>query len=60
MGMIFGNDKVKLLIVILLVTIVLLAVTILAKLNVWVTITVGIAAFIEIILIALYGYDDDE
>jgi len=58
--MIFGNDKVKLLLVVLLAAVVLLAVTILAKLNLWVTVAVGVAAFFVIILIALYGYGDED
>jgi len=58
--MIFGNDKIKLLIVILLASIAVLAVTIIAKLNIWITVAVGVWTFFVIILIALYGYDGEE
>ena len=58
--MIFGNDKIKLLIVILLASVVIFAASILAGLNVWITIAIGVWLFFVIILIAMYGYGDEE
>ena len=58
--MIFGNDKIKLLIFILLISVIIFAATILAKVNVWITIAVGVFMFVVILLIALYGYEDEK
>ena len=59
-SMIFGNDKLKLLLVVLLAAVALMAVTIVAKLNLWVTVAVGVVVFFAIILVALYGYGDED
>jgi hypothetical protein len=59
-GMKIGMERNKLLIVILLISILLLAVSILASLNVWIIIVIGIFTFFVILLIALYGYEDNE
>ncbi|MCL2786377.1 MAG: hypothetical protein FWD81_04065 [Methanomassiliicoccaceae archaeon] len=58
--MIFGNDRVKLLIVLLLISVAVLAVTIIADLNIWVTIAAGVFAFFMILMIALYGYESED
>ena len=58
--MIFGNDKIKLLIVILLISVAVFAATVIAKLNVWITIAAGVWTFIVIIMIALYGYGEED
>jgi hypothetical protein len=58
--MIFGNDRVKLLFFILLVSIVIFAASILAQLNVTITIIIGIWLFILIIAIVMYGFEDEE
>ena len=56
----FGSDRVKLLIVILLVSIVIFATSILVRMNLMITIFIGIWLFVLIIGIAMYGFEDDE
>ena len=58
--MIFGNDRMKLAVFILLISLVVFAASILAHLNVIITIIIGIWLFILIIGIAMYGFDDEE
>jgi hypothetical protein len=58
--MIFGNDRVKLLIFILLISIVIFAASILANINVFVTILIGIWLIILIVAIVMYGFEDEE
>ena len=57
--MIFGKDRIKLLIFVLLISVALFAVSILLKANLWITIALGVAFFMTILLIALYGYEDE-
>jgi hypothetical protein len=56
----FGNDKVKLLIVILLISLAIFAVSIILDLNILIIIAVGVVMFFVILLIALYGYENEE
>ena len=56
----FGNDIVKLLIVVLLISVAVFAVTIIADLTLWAVIITGVWIFIVILLIALYGYWDED
>jgi len=58
--MIFGNDRVKLMIFILLISIIIFAATILAGINVLVTIIVGIIMLLLIIAIVMYGFEDEK
>ena len=58
--MIFGNDRMKLAVFILLISIVVFAASILAHLNVIITIIIGIWLFVLIIGIVMYGFEDEE
>jgi len=58
--MIFGNDRMKLMLVILLISVVIFAASILAHVNLLITIVIGIWLFILIIGIAVYGFEDEE
>jgi len=58
--MIFGNDRMKLMFVILLISIAVFAVSILVHLNVFITIILGIWLFVLIIGIVMYGFEDEE
>jgi hypothetical protein len=55
-----GPDRSKLLVVILLISVLLLAVSIITSINLWITIVIGIIAFFTILLIVIYGYEDNE
>jgi len=58
--MIFGNDRMKLAVFILLISLVVFAASILAHLNVIITIIIGIWLFVLIIGIVMYGFEDEE
>jgi len=58
--MIFGNDRIKLMFFILLISIIIFAATIVAGINVFVTIIVGIVMLFLIMAIVLYGFEDEK
>ena len=58
--MIFGNDRLKLMLVILLISVVIFAATILAHVNLMITIVIGVWLFVLIIGIAMYGFSDED
>ena len=57
--MIFGNDRIKQLILVLFISVALFAASILLKASLWITVGIGIVFFITILLIAMYGYEDE-
>jgi type IV secretory pathway TrbD component len=57
--MIFGNDRIKQLILVLFISVALFAASIVLKVNLWITVALGIVFFITILAIALYGYEDE-
>ena len=58
--MIFGNDRIKQMILVLFISVTLFAASIVLKANLWITVALGIVFFITILAIALYGYEDED